>query len=778
VVVTVLALMLPGVPAHAVNEPMLESSTPRQDASARSEDVPVLSATFDRDLTMPPSTFVLRNASGNRVSGNTYLSGSESAIGRTDSISFRPANPLDEALSPYRAAIHACPYVPGDCTNVSILFAIDDTPPAAPVVSHPSDGQTISDQIVVVQGSAEPGARLTVLENDEVLALGRADTAGSFVVELPYGNEDGVEHAIIVHAVDKAGNTSPESGTITFLHDSMVHPPLITAPTDGAILNTSAVTMTGTAKPGSTVSIAEGSSIQPAGTADNQGRWSATLTFAEGAHVVTASSFDGRETDGPSLSRTFTVDLTAPGAPIVATPVEGDFVSSPAVEVSGTAEPMSTIRVRDNGSLRATVAANHSGEWSASIQFTDGPRSLSITATDVAGNTGAPAARSFTVDTIAPPPPVISSPQDGDFLNQHTVAFSGTAEDGARVRLFEGQNLVGTTLADGAGSWSATASFPDGAHSIMAITVDTAGNASAPSMRTSFTVDTIAPAPALITSPSAGNTLNAASILVAGNAESGSTVVIREQTAIIGQTYANGAGDWALAISFTDGGHTIVAIAIDAAGNAAVPSTPRSFTINRPADYTAPDPPAITAPSIGSTQPGFVTFRGTAEPGVVVRVYQGSALVGTAAAGGSSGEWTFGQTLSEGAHSVRAVAFDAAGNASGTTPWRNFFVDATRPIVAVDGSGTVLVTPLDDPAVTGTATDNHGISRIELEIDNAITGVRARTVTASSCPECPGTPVTWRALLSLPPGVYTVRAYAVDLAGNRSRPASTTLIAI
>jgi hypothetical protein len=98
-------------------------------------------------------------------------------------------------------------------------------------------------------------------------------------------------------------------------------------------------------------------------------------------------------------------------------------------------------------------------------------------------------------DTSAPEAPVIGSPSDGTVTSDNTPEFSGTAEAGSTVELFESSTSLGTATADSSGGWSftPTSALNEGTHSITAKATDQAGNQSAASAELLVTVDTSAP---------------------------------------------------------------------------------------------------------------------------------------------------------------------------------------------------------------------------------------------------------------------------------------------
>ena len=87
-----------------------------------------------------------------------------------------------------------------------------------------------------------------------------------------------------------------------------------------------------------------------------------------------------------------------------------------------------------------------------------------------------------------------------NITNDATPIFTGSAETGSVVRIFDGAGNVGTGSAPG-GSYSVqTSALSNGPRAISATATDIAGNASASSAVLTVTIDTIAPVVA-VTSP-------------------------------------------------------------------------------------------------------------------------------------------------------------------------------------------------------------------------------------------------------------------------------------
>src|SRR5207253_845497 len=143
----------------------------------------------------------------------------------------------------------------------------------------------------------------------------------------------------------------------------------------------------------------------------------------------------------------------------------------------------------------------------------DGGHSFQVRATDRAGNTDpTPASRNWTIDTVAPAAPQITSPADNSIQSSSTVALAGSAEAGVTVALFDGQTAVGSATADLAGSWQRTLTgVGDGAHTYTAVATDAAGNSSPASGAVHVTVDTLAPETTIDSGPSGTTNSSSAS---------------------------------------------------------------------------------------------------------------------------------------------------------------------------------------------------------------------------------------------------------------------------
>ncbi|MBA4914484.1 BapA prefix-like domain-containing protein [Pseudomonas aeruginosa] len=674
-----------------VTDPAGNSSTPVTAEAPDFPDAPQVNASNGSVLSGTAEagvTIVITDGNGNPI-GQT----SADANGNW---SFTPGSQLPDGTVVNVVARDAA----GNSSPATSI-TVDGVAPSAPVV-EPSNGSELS-------GTAEPGSSVTLTDgNGNPIGQTTADANGnwSFTPSTPL--PDGT--VVNVVARDAAGNSSPPASVTV---DAV-------APATPTVDPSNGTTLSGTADPGSTVTLTDGNG-NPIGqvTADGSGNWTFTpSTPLPNGTVVNATATD--PSGNASSPASVTVDAVAPATPVV-NPSNG-------TTLSGTAEPGATVTLTDgNGNPIGQVTADGSGNWSFT-PTTPLPNGtvVNATATDASGNTSA--GSSVTVDSVAPATPVIN-PSNGTTL-------SGTAEPGSSVTLTDGNgNPIGQVTADGSGNWSFTPSTPlaDGTV-VNATATDPAGNTSG---QGSTTVDGVAP-----TTPTV-NLSNGSSL--SGTAEPGSTVILTDGNGNpIAEVTADGSGNWTYTPSTPIANGTVVnVVAQDAAGNS---SPGASVTV----DSQAPAAPVLN-PSNGTT------LSGTAEPGATVSLTDGNGNpIGQVTADGS-GNWSFtpGTPLANGTV-VNATASDPTGNTSAPA---STTVDSVAPAApVVNPSNGAEISGTAEPGATVTLTDGIG---------NPI-----GQVTADGSGNWSFTPST-----PLADGTV-VNATATDPAGNTGGQGSTTVDAI
>jgi len=507
-------------------------------------------------------------------------------------------------------------------------------------LASPANGTLTNDSSVTVSGTTDPGVTLTIDGSGVVVA---ANGSFSKTYVLPSGS-----HAFVVVAKDAAGLTTELTSSVTV--DTAAPSLTISSPITGSLTKNPVAVVIGTAEVGSTVDVnGVQAVVSPAG------GFSVALPLQEGPNTITAIATDPAGNSATS-SVTVTLDTVPPALSLISP--ASSLTNRSAVVVSGTTEPGATLTV--DGS---PVSVGVSGAFATTLSLVDGPHTIVVVATDAAGNQ-ASLSVPITVDTTAPSLS-IASPTTGSLTKDPVAEVTGTTEIGATVAVNGVQSGVSSS-----GGFTVALPLQEGLNTITATATDAAGNTATTSV--TVTLDTVAP-PLTLTSPAQSLT-NHSAVVVAGTTEAGATVTV-DGTAVS----VNGSGGFTTILTLTDGLHTIVVVATDAAGNQAtvsarvtVDTTPPALTVTSP----------IAGASVSSPE---ILVSGTAVPGSTV-VVNGYAVAVT-----SGGTFSIELPLSPGANTILVTETDQAGNvASRTIP-----VSYDNPVPAAQASINSLNTLAD-----------------------------------------------------------------------------------
>ncbi|MGQ1521536.1 BapA/Bap/LapF family large adhesin [Acinetobacter baumannii] len=628
--------------------------------------------------------------------------------------------------------------------NDTQTYTVDTTAPNAPVI-NPVNG------VDPITGTAEPGSTVTVTYPDGNTATVVAGPDGTWTVPNP-GLNDGDK--VVAIATDPAGNPSlpgtaivdavgPNTDGVNFTVDSVTADNVINASEASGNVTVTGVLKNVPADAANTVVTVVINGQTYTATVDNAaGTWTVSVPgsdLAADADKTIDAKVTFTDAAGNSSSvndtQTYTVDTTAPNAPVI-NPVNG------VDPITGTAEPGSTVTVTYPDGTTATVVAGTDGSWSVPNpgNLVDGD-TVTATATDPAGNTSLPGTGTVSADITAP---VVAL--DDVLTNDSTPALTGTVNDPTATVVVNVDGVDYPAVNNGDGTWTlADNTLPtlaDGPHTITVTATDAAGNVG--NDTAVVTIDTVAPnAPVL-------DPINATDP-VSGQAEPGSTVTVTYPDGTTATVVAGTDGSWSVPNpgNLVDG-DTVTATATDPAGNTSLPGT---GTVS--ADITAPvvalddvltndSTPALTGTVNDPTATVVVNVDGTDYPAV----------------NNGDGTWTLADntlpTLADGPHTITVTATDAAGNVGNDT--------AVVTIDTVAPNAPVL-DPINatDP-VSGTA-----------EAGSTVTVTYPDGTTATVVA---GTDGSW----SVPnPGNLvdgdTVTATATDPAGNTSLPGTGTVSA-
>lgn len=500
--------------------------------------------------------------------------------------------------------------------------------------------------------------------------------------------------------------------------------------------------ITGTAEPGSTVTIKDGNgNIIGTGTAGSDGHFTIpTMPPQISGETLTAQATDPSGNTGPSSTVTApniplpdeptlssVIDDVAPGTGAIANN-QSTNDNTPTLQGSGQAG--TTVHIYDNGVEIGSVIVSADGSWSFTPgnALADGSHDFTVIATNAKGESSESGGYTVTIDTTAPGAPQLTQIADtygavlGPVGNNGVTddvkpVLSGTGEPGGTIVLFD--NGVKVELDhpiqvgdDGTWSFTPTQPLAEGPHSLTLQQIDPAGNESALTTGPSFVIDLTPPPAVVIGIPDTDGTT------VTGTGEAGSFVTITGSNNVeLGKTQVDANGNFTVTLTPAQThGESLTAHVQDAAGNMG-PDT--GFTASNSGFPPVPVLISVTddvAPGTGelnngqSSNDNTPTFTGTAEAGSFITIFDHGLPVGATLANGS-GNWSFTPlALQDGSHQFTFTANNSFGD-SGTSAAFTVVVDTSAPSAPtnlhVSDDGTT-VTGSAEVGSTVTITDSNG----------------------------------------------------------------------
>lgn len=337
---------------------------------------------------------------------------------------------------------------------------------------------------------------------------------------------------------------------------------------------------------------------------------------------------------------------TAPAldGPTITDPASGSFIGTGSATVSGTKDRGTGIQLRLGDALEPVciLPADDSSDWSCSVDLPDGA-ALRVTAVEVGGAETLSAQISIT----ALGPPTISA---GTASNG---GVRGTAYPGATVTVVADSGAGCSFAADSSGSWFCVLGEPLPSGSIEVTATQQASfsgtNRSASSNAVQLTIDRDAPAPPVLSSPTAGQLMPLTAATYSGTGEEDATVTVFADSASLCVATVT-AGSWSCsAAGVAAGTHVVLAIQQDVAGNTSGASTPISLVYGdataapvTPRPSASPTPGAVPPAAPGTQPPGTTQPSPSPSPST-------EPAPGAAPPSGGGGLWSgstpFSQTL-------------------------------------------------------------------------------------------------------------------------------------
>ncbi|WP_120509778.1 Ig-like domain-containing protein [Rahnella bruchi] len=435
----------------------------------------------------------------------------------------RPASGESDPSPVWVIIVDTTAPAPIDITAPDNLLVTDDV---GPVTGPVAQNGTTDDSEPTFSGKNQPaGDTVTVYSDGEVLGSALVDADGNWSFTPDTAMADG-QHDITLILTDAAGKTSAPSAGFDFTIDTATPPPIdITAPdnllvTDdvGPVMGPVAQngttddnepTFSGKNQPaGDTVTVYSDGEVLGSALVDADGNWSFTpdTAMADGQHDITLILTNAAgNSSAPSAGFDFTIDTATP-PPIDITvpdnllvtddvgPVMGPVAQNGTTDdneptFSGKNQPAGdTVTVYSDGAVLGSALVDADGNWSftPTEAMADGLHDITLTLTNVAGNTSAQSAGfDFTIAADVPDAAtaidVIDDEGDqqgkvvpGGATDDTTPTIEGDATPGDIVIVRDNGDVIGSTTVDPDGHWNFTPDVPldNGAHSIDTVVVN------------------------------------------------------------------------------------------------------------------------------------------------------------------------------------------------------------------------------------------------------------------------------------------------------------------
>ena len=334
-------------------------------------------------------------------------------------------------------------------------------------------------------------------------------------------------HTVNVKVMDTAGNTSSVQ---TYSWDVDLTVPtltLLTKPNSLTNQTTASFTFSATDPSGGTISGYE--CKMDGGTAASCTSGVSYSSLAAGAHSFEVSAIDAAGNYSAAVSYSWTIDTTPPTVTITAKPSANSNSATAVFGFTG----MDT----GGGSVAGFKCKLDSGSYSTCASggsyssLSEGSHTVSIYASDTAGNDGTPVTYTWTVDTVAPTVTITTPATDNYVIpatNLSAVNIGGACSENGVAVSISGVSAAPTLCSSG--SWVITAnmsSLADGPYTLTASQTDSAGNTGTSSGR-SVIKDATAPT-ITVTTPGVvkgGGTITATWVNTEANVASSSSFAV------------------------------------------------------------------------------------------------------------------------------------------------------------------------------------------------------------------------------------------------------------
>ncbi|MCO5448088.1 Ig-like domain-containing protein [Enterococcus faecalis] len=626
-----------------------------------------------------------------------------------------------------------------ESTPTTFQTPADEATVTAPTITGVTGNSTAGYE---VKGTADANTTVEIRNaGGTVIGTGTADGTGAFTVTIPAG-EAGANETLTAVAKNASGT---ESTLTTFQTPADPNTPVATPIVETVTGSTTkGYEVKGTAEVGTTIEVRDAAgTVLGTATTGTDGKYTVTLDSgtATANQTLSVVAKNASGTESQPATATTPADVTAP----TVDNITGN--SGSGYEITGTADPNTTIEVRDpSGAVIGTGTSDANGDFTVTLPTgtTNPGDTLTVIGKDNAGNESQP------TEVLVPADATVTAPTVTGVTGNSVAGYqvTGTADPNATIEIRDADgNVIATGTADGTGSFAVNlpAGTANANETLTALANDPDGNTSTP---TTFQT----PADEVVAPPSVdkvtGNTTQG--YQVTGTAELGTTIEVRATDGtVLGTATTGPTGQYTvtLASGKATAKQTVNVVAKNDTGLESQPTTAMT-----PADVTTPTIGDIT----GDSTTGY-EITGTADPNTTIEVRNpDGTIIGTTT---TDDQGNFTVDLPAGAanpgDTLTVVGKDGDGNESQPT-------EVTVPedaTVAAPTVTTVTGTTATGYQVTGTAEPN-----VTIEIHN-----EAGLVIATGTTDGAGA-----FTITLPTGTATANealtAIAKDAAGKESNP--------
>jgi hypothetical protein len=591
---------------------------------------------------------------------------------------------------------------------VLVAQAIDDS---AGYAQYLQSGSTTNDTTPRFTGSATPNSVVKIFDGEKEIGSVQTNAYGqwNYIAKL-----DGGAHSLTF----VSGNVSsepfvlnivtPDAQTIVidYVYDN-TNPYLTKLLQPGDTSQDTTPRFDGKAGANTLIRLFDGNKEIGSTVSDNWGRWSLTPSLSAGSYNLVFKAGEG------SASKPFALTIAAADAqPIEISYVydnvnpyltqklkSGDSTQDTTPRFDGKAGANVIIRLYNGDQEIGSTKSNSWGDWSLTPSLSAGSYNLVFKAGEgsatqpfvltIAAADAQPIEISYVYDNLNPY--VTQKLKSGDSTQDTTPRFDGKAGANVIIRLYNGDQEIGSTKSNSWGDWSLTPSLPAGSYNL----VFKAGEGSA-SEPFALTITTADAQPIEISNVYDDSDRYYYKPLKSGdstqdttprfNGKAGANVLIRlfDGEKELGSTYSDAYGYWSLTPTLPAGSYNLVFKAGEG-------SVSKAFALNiTSADSQPIEIYAALEDSNGYNRnlaPGATIkdttpyFYGKAGANVVIRLYNGEQEIGSTKSD-AYGSWSLTPTLTSGSYNL----VFKAGEGSATTPFPVTIVSAAAEPIEVSGA--------------------------------------------------------------------------------------------